>query len=127
MQPHEILIIQKIDKLKEQLDRIESNQVKLDEKLSKHISFIDSTYEGLRNPIDAAKLGCKIYHGPYVKNFNEIYEYLNILKISKKIRNEDELFEELIEDLKILSGLFSQEISNSNVTARGIKNKTRKQ
>jgi hypothetical protein len=50
-----MLIIQKIDKLKEQLDRIESNQEKLDEKLSKHISFIDSTYEGLRNPIDAAK------------------------------------------------------------------------
>ena len=55
MQPHEILIIQKIDKLKEQLDRIESNQEKLDQKLSKHISFIDSTYEGLRNPIDSAK------------------------------------------------------------------------
>jgi serine/threonine protein kinase len=33
---------------------------------------------------------------------------------------------ELIGDLKILSGLFSQEISNSNVTAKGIKNKTRK-
>ena len=55
MQPHEMLIIQKIDKLKEQPDRIESNQEKLDEKLSKHIGFIDSTYEGLRNPIDAAK------------------------------------------------------------------------
>ena len=55
MQPHEVLIIQKIDKLKEQLDRIEKNQEKLEEKLSKHISFIDSTYEGLRNPIDAAK------------------------------------------------------------------------
>ncbi len=55
MQPHEILIIQKIDKLQEQLDRIEKNQEKLERKLSKHINFIDSTYEGLRNPIDAAK------------------------------------------------------------------------
>ena len=55
MQPHEFLIIQKIDKLKEQLDRVEENQKKLDKKLSKHIDFIDSTYEGLRNPIDAAK------------------------------------------------------------------------
>ena len=35
MQPHEILIIQKIDKLQEQLDRIEKNQEKLEEKLSK--------------------------------------------------------------------------------------------
>ena len=55
MQPHEVLIIQKIDKLQEQLDRIEKNQEKLEERLGKHIDFIDSTYEGLRNPIDAAK------------------------------------------------------------------------
>ena len=31
---------------------------------------------GGQNPIDAAKLGCKIYHGPYVYNFKEIYEIL---------------------------------------------------
>ena len=55
MQPHEILILDKIDKLKKQLDKIEKNQEKLDQKLSKHIDFIDNTYEGLRNPIDAAR------------------------------------------------------------------------
>lgn len=55
MQPHEILILDKIDKLKKQLDKIEKNQEKLDEKLSRHIDFIDRTYEGLRNPIDAAR------------------------------------------------------------------------
>ena len=52
---HEILILDKIDKLKKQLDKIEKNQEKLDEKLSRHIDFIDKTYEGLRNPIDAAR------------------------------------------------------------------------
>ena len=55
MQPHEILILDKIDKLKKELDKIEKNQEKLDEKLSRHIDFIDKTYEGLRNPIDAAR------------------------------------------------------------------------
>ena len=55
MQPYEILIIQKMDKLKEQLDKIEKKQEKLDQKLSRHIDFIDKTYEGLRNPIDAAR------------------------------------------------------------------------
>ena len=55
MQPHEILILDKIDKLKKQLDKIEKNQEKLDEKLIRHIDFIDKTYEGLRNPIDAAR------------------------------------------------------------------------
>ena len=55
MQPYEILIIQKMDKLKEQLDKIEKKQEKLDQKVSRHIDFIDKTYEGLRNPIDAAR------------------------------------------------------------------------
>ena len=32
--------------------------------------------DGGQNPIDAAKLGCKIYHGPYVYNFKEIYDIL---------------------------------------------------
>ena len=31
---------------------------------------------GGQNPIEAAALGCKIYHGPYVYNFQEIYNLL---------------------------------------------------
>ena len=31
---------------------------------------------GGQNPIEAAKLGCKIYHGPYIYNFKEIYDFL---------------------------------------------------
>ena len=47
--PDEIRILhEKVDKLQSTLD-------KLDVKLSKHIGFIDETYEGLRNPIHAAK------------------------------------------------------------------------
>ena len=54
---------------------------------------------GGQNPIDAAKLGCKIYHGPYVYNFKEIYESLVKNKISKKIIDHKELADNLIEDL----------------------------
>ena len=39
--------------------------------------------EGGQNPIDAAKLGCKIYHGPYVYNFKEIYDFLEKIKFLK--------------------------------------------
>ncbi len=53
-----------------------------------------------QNPIDAAYLGCKIYHGPYVYNFNEIYEILKNNGISKKINNYLELSENLLSDLK---------------------------
>ena len=36
------------------LQQIETNQKLLLEKLSKHIDFIDDTYEGLKNPIKLA-------------------------------------------------------------------------
>ena len=57
-------------------------------------------HNGGQNPIEAAKLGCKIYHGPYVKNFEEIYKILEKHQISKKIENHSELFNNLLEDLK---------------------------
>ena len=58
--------------------------------------------DGGQNPIDAAKLGCKIYHGPYVYNFKEIYNILNKKKISKKVKNIKDLNSNLIKDLKIV-------------------------
>jgi|TARA_B100002019_G_C21268057_1_gene600535 vacuolar-type H+-ATPase subunit I/STV1 len=43
------------DTIEQRLDRIEQKLDKLSTILDKHISFIDETYEGLRNPINAAK------------------------------------------------------------------------
>ena len=54
---------------------------------------------GGQNPIDAAKLGCKIYHGPYIYNFSEIYEILKNLKISNQVNSPEELFSYLKQDL----------------------------
>jgi len=56
--------------------------------------------DGGQNPIEAARLGCKILHGPYVSNFNETYEYLKKLGVTKEIKNLDELTHVLIEELK---------------------------
>ncbi len=56
--------------------------------------------DGGQNPIEAAKLKCKIYHGPYVYNFEEIYKILEDNKISKKIKSFDELSNNLIVDLE---------------------------
>ena len=55
---------------------------------------------GGQNPIEAAKFNCKIYNGPYVYNFKEIYRILNKNKISKKIENYQELSRNLIIDLR---------------------------
>ena len=54
---------------------------------------------GGQNPIEAAKLGCKIFHGPYVYNFQEIYELLKFHGITEEINNELELAEKLIKYL----------------------------
>ncbi len=56
--------------------------------------------EGGQNPIEAAKLNCKIYHGPYVYNFEDIYKTLGEINICKKISNFEELGKNLILDLE---------------------------
>jgi 3-deoxy-D-manno-octulosonic-acid transferase len=55
---------------------------------------------GGQNPIEAAKLDCKIYHGPYVSNFKEIYELLKSYKISEEVKTEHEFANKLLVDLK---------------------------
>ncbi len=55
---------------------------------------------GGQNPIEAAKLNCKIYHGPYVYNFEEIYKILEKNGISKVVINSKELSDNLINDLE---------------------------
>jgi 3-deoxy-D-manno-octulosonic-acid transferase len=55
--------------------------------------------DGGQNPIEAAKMGCKIYHGPYVYNFEEIYEILKNNNVSKQIKDHKELSEHLALDL----------------------------
>ena len=54
---------------------------------------------GGQNPIDAANFGCKIYHGKYVYNFQEIYDFLKLNKISEEIDSYDSLANKLINDL----------------------------
>ena len=53
---------------------------------------------GGQNPIEPAKCGCKIYHGPYVSNFKEIYGFLKEKKITYEVANEIDLSQSLIKD-----------------------------
>jgi uncharacterized coiled-coil protein SlyX len=48
-------IEQRLEKLELKVDKLQLTLERLDAILSKHIDFIDKTYEGLRNPINAAK------------------------------------------------------------------------
>jgi 3-deoxy-D-manno-octulosonic-acid transferase len=53
-----------------------------------------------QNPIEPARLSCKIFHGPYVSNFVEIYKYFNELGIAKEINGSDELSISLVEEFE---------------------------
>ena len=55
--------------------------------------------EGGQNPLEAAKLRCKIYHGPYIYNFEDIYKILENNNLSKEIKNFKELSYNLSLDL----------------------------
>ena len=61
-------------------------------------SFIN---HGGQNPIEPARLGCKIYHGPNVHNFAEVYKYLNSAKISNKVKNIKDLKKNLINEFTL--------------------------
>ena len=59
--------------------------------------------QGGQSPIDAASLGCKIYHGPYIYNFKEIYEILKKNEITEEIETFDELADKIKSDFSIES------------------------
>ena len=51
-----------------------------------------------QNPIEAAKMGCYIFHGPFVSNFAEIYHYLKQREFSEEINYPEELANKLIKN-----------------------------
>ena len=73
--------------------------------ISKYVFLGKSLVQSLimdsgQNPIEPARLGCKIFHGPNVSNFTEIYDYLKTLDITRKINSFDELSLSLVEEFK---------------------------
>ncbi len=46
---------------------------------------------GGQNPLEAARYGCSILHGPNVNNFVEIYDFLKKNKISQKIKGQKKM------------------------------------
>ena len=79
---------------------------------------------GGQNPIEAAKMGCKIYHGPYVRNFKDVYELLNKYKISEEINNDIELSNKLEIDLKTFNEIKNEKIIIINNLGEKILNDT---
>jgi len=51
---------------------------------------------GGQNPLEPARFGTKILHGPDVGNFKEVYHYLDKLKISSKVKTPSECSNSII-------------------------------
>ncbi len=47
--------------------------------------------KGGQSPLEAARFGAKIIHGPYTDNFKDVYRLLKFLNASKKIKSSKEL------------------------------------
>ena len=68
---------------------------------------------GGQNPIDAIKMGCKVYHGPYVYNFQEIYDYLDQNNFAEKI-DEDRSISTSSLAKKLISNFKDKSVKNIN-------------
>ena len=77
-----------------------------------------------QNPIEAAKLGCKIFHGPFVYNFQEVYERLNDYGFAEQIDNEKELSNKIIKNLENPKKINDGEINLLNDYGEKILKKT---
>jgi 3-deoxy-D-manno-octulosonic-acid transferase len=65
-------------------------------RLSKYIFIGGSLIKrGGQNPIEVAYNNSLIFHGPYIYNFTEIYNFLNKENIAFKVNSEAELIEQL--------------------------------
>ena len=81
---------------------------------------------GGQNPLEAARYGCNILHGPNVSNFEEIYYFLNKNKISKKIYNQKTIAIEL--NQLFLKRTNSKQIKNEiNILGKKILKNTYKE
>jgi len=69
---------------------------------------------GGQNPIEAAKLNCKVYFGPYVYNFQEVYNFLKINNIAEQINGEYDLSKKIIKNLESSEKTNTQSINLLN-------------
>ena len=51
--------------------------------------------DGGQNPLEPARKNCKIFYGPKISNFTEIYSYLAKQKIAFKVKNSSNLYNKL--------------------------------
>ena len=69
--------------------------------------------KGGQNPLEPARYGAKILHGPNVDNFREVYDFLKSLKISKEINNPKQFSKEIVFKKKMENVRKIQKLGNN--------------
>ena len=75
---------------------------------------------GGQNPIDAAKMGCYIYHGPYVYNFKDIYKYLDDSNMAEEVTDHKILANKLLENFESNLELDNEKLKKLDFYSRQI-------
>ena len=68
---------------------------------------------GGQNPLEAAMYGCRVFHGPNISNFREIYGHLKKKNVSYKVVNQNHL-----------TDLLRKKLDKKNYSKKSIKNLT---
>jgi len=79
---------------------------------------------GGQNPIEAAKYGCKIFYGPYVYNFKEVYDFLCTHNISEQVNSEKDLAQKIIKNFDNQNKVSQQQINLLNTYGEKILTET---
>ena len=81
---------------------------------------------GGQNPLEAVRYGCKIFHGPNIFNFQEIYEFLKKKSLSRKVVNNQNLVNLLLLNFKKKTQ-HKKIIGSLNLIGKNILDKTYKE
>ena len=93
------LILESLDNFENKTDILIINSYGNTKKILKSSKYVfiggSLVNHGGQNPIEVAYNNALIFHGPYVHNFTEIYDFLNKENIAFKINSEIELIDQL--------------------------------
>ena len=111
------LVSKSIDNVEDNIDILIINSYGNTKKILKSSKFVfiggSLINHGGQNPIEVAYNNSLVFHGPYIHNFSEIYDFLKKENIAFQINSEAELIYQLKEKLN--------NYQNNNITEKIIK------
>ena len=74
------------------------------------------------NPLEAARLGCEIIHGPNISNFSEVYKLLRSFKMTRQVNSKSKALDTICNNFKSKRNL-KKKVSRLSVIGKNVLNK----